>query len=76
MPGLLLPSSIVSGENEMPDNSVCKQPKGADAHPGTPKNEKQAPEQRRRWIENALEDDEVYEVLSLRHGKKKAKSDD
>lgn len=59
----------------MPDNSACKQAKGADPHPVTPKNEKQAPE-RRRWIENALEDDEVHEALSLRHAQEKAKSDD
>ena len=60
----------------MPDNSVCKQAKGADPHPVTPKSERQAPERRRRWIENALEDDEVYEALSSRHAQKKAKSDD
>jgi hypothetical protein len=76
MPGLLLLRPIVPGENKMPDNSVCKQAKGAGSHPVAPKNEKQAPEQRRRWIENALEDDEVHEALSLRHAQKKAKSDE
>ncbi len=60
----------------MPDNSARKQAKGAESHPVTPKNERQAPERRRRWIENALEDDEVYEALSLRHAQEKAKGDD
>lgn len=61
----------------MPDNSARKQANGTDSHPVAPQNEKQASERRRRRrIEDTLEDDEVYEALSLLHAQKKAKSDD
>ena len=72
----MIARAIVTGECEMCDNSVSKQANGAESHPVTPKNEKQVAERRRRWMEDALEDDEVYEALALLHAQKNAKKDD
>lgn len=59
----------------MSDNSARKQANGVDSHPVTPENQKQAAERRRRWFEDALEDDEVYEALALLRAQKKAEND-
>jgi isopentenyldiphosphate isomerase len=59
----------------MGDDSAGKQANSVDSHPVTPKSQEQVAERRRR-IEDALEDDEVREALSLLHAQKKAKNDD
>ena len=46
----------------MTKGSVDRQPNAIGSHPVSPENEKQAAE--RRWLEDALEDDEVYEALA------------
>jgi hypothetical protein len=43
-----------------------------DPHPITPVNEKQGPERRR--LQDALEDDEVYEALTSLHAPKETKA--
>jgi hypothetical protein len=49
----------------MTKGSVDRQPNAIGSHPISPENENQAAE--RRWLEEALEDDEVYEAwASLR----------
>jgi len=51
---------------------LAKRPDAIGSHPVSPKDEKQAAE--RRWIKDALEDDEVYEALAALHAETQAKN--
>jgi hypothetical protein len=55
----------------MTKGSVDRQPNAIGSHPVSPENEKHAAE--RRWLEDALEDDEVCEALVSR-AEKQAKN--
>jgi isopentenyldiphosphate isomerase len=46
----------------MTKGSVDRQPNAIGSHPISPENENQAAE--RRWLEEGLEDDEVYEAMA------------
>jgi len=61
--------SINSGESKMVKGSADRQP---NAIPVSPEKEKQAAE--RRWLEDALEDDEVYEALVSLRAERQAKN--
>ena len=56
----------------MTKGSVDRQPNANGSHPVSRENENQAAE--RRWLEDALEDDEVYEALAALHAETQAKS--
>jgi hypothetical protein len=47
----------------MTKGSVDRQPNAIGSHPISPENKNQAAE--RRWLEERLEDDEVYEALAV-----------
>ena len=55
----------------MTKDSAKKQPNAIGSHPVLPENEKQ--EAARRRLEDALEDDEVYETLTLLREETEAK---
>ena len=55
----------------MRDNSRDKQANGVRQSDVAPKQEEKPAE--RRWLQNALEDDEVYECLRLVRAREKAK---
>jgi hypothetical protein len=51
----------------MTKESADREPNATDSHPVSRENEKQVAERDRRQLEDALEDDEVYEeLMSLR----------
>jgi hypothetical protein len=56
----------------MTKGSVDRQPNAIGSHPVSPENQKQAAE--RRWLEDALEDDEVYQALVSLHAEQQAKN--
>jgi hypothetical protein len=64
----MLAASISCGECKM-TKELAKRPNTIGSHP--PENEKQAAE--RRWLKDALEDDEVYEALAALHAETQAK---
>jgi hypothetical protein len=57
---------------QMTKGSVDRQPNANGSHPVSPENEKRAAG--RRWLEDALEDDEVYEALVSLRAEKQAKN--
>jgi hypothetical protein len=57
---------------QMTKGSVDSQPNAIGSHPVSPENEKQAAE--RRWLEDAWEDDEVYEALVSLRAEQQAKN--
>jgi hypothetical protein len=56
----------------MTKDSAQSQPNAIGSHPAAPENEKQAAD--RRWLEDALEDDEVYEALMSLHAETQTKN--
>ncbi len=56
----------------MTKDSVDRQPNANGSHPVSPENENQAAE--RRWLEEGLEDDEVYEALASLRAEKQVKN--
>ena len=59
----------------MRGNSACRHVNDASSQPVTPQNEPPIDEQRQRWFEDALEDDEVQEALVLLSAKEETKND-
>jgi hypothetical protein len=58
----------------MSKNSADRQANAVDPHPVTPESEKQTAKRRR--LQNALEDDDVYEALMSLHAQNETKSND